>query len=70
VFDKVTIQLQPQYYTGKEFIVTAKNNSDSTVYVQKMKLNRTEYKEYSIDHSDITRGGTFELEMGNSAVKK
>ena len=66
VFDKTTIRLQPQYYPGDKFIITTRYNSDVNRYIQKMVLNRKEYKEFSIEHSDITRGGRLEVEMGNT----
>ena len=38
-FDEITIQLDPQYYSGKTFTVKAYNNSVNSSYIQKAELN-------------------------------
>ena len=64
VFDKVTVKLNPQYYKGKEFVITAKNNSKKNVYVQPAKvLNGKKTTAGSIAFSDVVAGGTLNLTM-------
>ena len=64
VFDKVTIKLNPQYYKGKEFVITAKNNSKKSVYLEPVKtINGKESTAGSIKFSDVVNGGTLELTM-------
>jgi predicted alpha-1,2-mannosidase len=64
IFDKVTIKLNPDYFKGKEFVITAKNNSKTNIYVKPSKLiNGTKSKAGSIKFSDVTNGGTLNLTM-------
>ncbi|MBP5393267.1 MAG: GH92 family glycosyl hydrolase [Bacteroidaceae bacterium] len=64
IFDKVTIKLNPQYFKGKEFVITAKNNSKQNVYVKPSKrINGSSSKAGSIKFSDVVKGGTMELTM-------
>jgi putative alpha-1,2-mannosidase len=34
VFDKITIHLDPRYYSGKTFVITTKNNRYEHPYIQ------------------------------------
>ena len=64
IFDKVTIKLNPDYFKGKEFVITAKNNSKKNIYVKPSKLiNGKKSKAGSIKFSDVTNGGTLNLTM-------
>ena len=64
IFDKVTIKLNPDYFKGKEFVITAKNNSKKNIYVKPTKLiNGKKSKAGSIKFSDVTNGGTLNLTM-------
>ena len=64
IFDKVTIKLNPNYFKGKEFVITAKNNSKKNIYVKPSKLiNGKKSKAGSIKFSDVTNGGTLNLTM-------
>lgn len=63
LFDKVTIHLNQEYYKGDEFVIEAKNNSDSNRYIQSLQLNRKELQKVWIHHSDIVNGGHLELKM-------
>ncbi|MFC4872637.1 GH92 family glycosyl hydrolase [Negadavirga shengliensis] len=64
VFDKVTIQLNPDYYPGKEFIIMAENNSDKNYYIQHKTFNGVPLPEMGVRHFDIIQGGTLHLIMG------
>lgn len=64
IFDKVTIKLNPDYFKGKKFVITAKNNSKKNIYVKPSKLiNGKKSKAGSIKFSDVTNGGTLNLTM-------
>lgn len=71
IFDKITLQLDPDYYPGKTFTIRANNNSDENVYINKISLNNSslEPNTMNISHSDIINGGELILEM-NSKPKK
>ena len=63
LFDRITLHLE----NGKEFVISAAGNSDKNIYVQDAKLNGRSYSPNFLKHSDIMKGGTFELTMGPKA---
>ncbi|MDO9254014.1 MAG: GH92 family glycosyl hydrolase [Bacteroidales bacterium] len=63
-FDKVTIQLDPKYYSGKELVIEAKNNSKKNVYVQSASFKNERIENCWIDREKLTKGGTLTFEMG------
>lgn len=50
---------------GKVFQMTAKNNSDKNIYIQRITLNGKDYPYSYIHYKDIMKGGTLVLEMGS-----
>ena len=65
LFDKVTIHLDNNYYPGKKFIITTKNNSPENVYIQSARLNGKLLEGMSISFKDIVIGGELLYEMGD-----
>lgn len=63
IFDKITIQLNQDFYAGKTFEIKARDNSPTSVYVNKVVLNNEPLKTFTISHKQITEGGTLELLM-------
>ena len=73
IFDKVTIKLNPQYYKGKEFVITTKNaqwsmlNSQwkmKNIYLEPTKtIDGKESTAGSIKFADVVDGGSLELTM-------
>lgn len=64
VFDSVTIKLDAEYATGKQFIISTRNNSPANRYIRRAWLNGRPYGHCYLDHADIAAGGTLLLEMG------
>jgi predicted alpha-1,2-mannosidase len=65
VFDRVTIHLDPRYFRGKTFVITARNNQPGHVYIQAAKLNgRPLEGRFWITHKELTAGGTLEIMLG------
>lgn len=64
IMDKATLKVR-----NGEFTITAKNNSSSNIYIQKITLNGKEYTKSYIDFADIAAGGKLEYEMGSKPVK-
>lgn len=64
VFDKITIELDPDYYKGKQFVITTHNNSDSNMYIQKAELNGKPLNRFWFTHEDYAKGGTLEIWLG------
>lgn len=69
IFDEITIKLDPQYYSGKEFKVKTYNNSKENCYIQKSKVNGNDYNKYWINHSTFSEGGLLEIWLGNEPNK-
>lgn len=66
LFDKITIQLNPAYYEGKEFVIETKNNKAENPYVQQYRLNGRTLTDTRIPFAAITTGGRLEVEMGDT----
>jgi predicted alpha-1,2-mannosidase len=64
VFDRVTIHLNPKYFPGKTFVITARNNSAANMYIQTAKLDGKDLDQYWIPHSALVNGGELELVLG------
>ena len=62
LFKKATINLE----NGKNFTITAKDLSDTNIYIENMFLNGEELDRTYISHSDIMNGGALEFQMTSS----
>jgi predicted alpha-1,2-mannosidase len=69
LFRKVTISLDPVYYTGKEFVITTKNSSPENIYIQSAALNGKPLDKSWIYYRDIVNGGTLEYVLGKEPNK-
>lgn len=69
VFDRVTIQLNKDYYKGNTFVLETKDNSAENIYIQKAHLNGNEYDSPAVDHNDIISGGSMTFEVGSDPMK-
>ncbi|MEO1022484.1 MAG: GH92 family glycosyl hydrolase [Bacteroidota bacterium] len=59
-FEEVTIELQPGFHDGSTFRIVSKGDVEKG-YITNKKLNGAELEGYQLDHFDITKGGTLEL---------
>ncbi len=64
LFDKITIRLNPEYYSGKEFVIKTVNNGPENIYVQEAELNGEVLNKCWFRHKLLTAGGTLTLTMG------
>ncbi|MGV8138897.1 MAG: GH92 family glycosyl hydrolase [Mangrovibacterium sp.] len=64
VFDKVTIHLDSDYYSGKNFVIEVINNTPENCYIQSAALNGKPLMKQWFYHDEITKGGNLILEMG------
>ncbi|MBX2877036.1 MAG: GH92 family glycosyl hydrolase [Saprospiraceae bacterium] len=65
LFDRVEMNLE----NGKTFVIKAQNNKKENVYIANATLNGQVHKQCWIDHKDILKGGNFEFQMTDQAVK-
>lgn len=70
IFDEVKIELNPNYYSGKTFIINTQNNLHENVYINKLSLNQKPLNSFRISHEDIVNGGNLILEMSVKSNKK
>lgn len=65
-FDKITISLDQNFYSGEKFVIKSVNNAPENYYVSDVKLNGNEVNGLSIPFAAITVGGELELQMSSS----
>ena len=65
MFDKITIQLDPKYYKGKEFVITTENNTQENIYIQRATLNGHPLNKSWIYFTDLVNGGTLNFVLGD-----
>ena len=65
IFDKVTIQLHPDYYSGGILEIEAANNSKDNIYIKNATYNMAPLKSLSVKHDELTHGGKLLLQMAS-----
>lgn len=62
-FDKVTIHLDENYYSGKDFTITKQHKTDNDKYIGNIQFNDKNINSYFLNHHQLTKGGelTFNL---------
>lgn len=63
LFDKVTIHLNRNYYSGEVFTITTTQNSPTSCFVQEAEWNGTSLQKCFISLKDIQNGGKLKLRM-------
>jgi predicted alpha-1,2-mannosidase len=63
LFDRVTIELNPQYYKGKQFVIEAMQNSAENIYVNDMILNGKKLSKPFLGFAEVAKGGRLLLRM-------
>ncbi len=69
VFDEITLNLDPMYYSGNKFVIRTYNNSDKNYYIQKAKFNGKLLDHFWFKHDDFAAGGILELWLGPTPNK-
>ncbi|WP_343850007.1 GH92 family glycosyl hydrolase [Algoriphagus jejuensis] len=69
IFDKITIQLQPEYHSGETFVIKTNNNGPDRFYVKSAVLNGTPVTGYKVRQDAFSKGGELVLEMAPTADK-
>lgn len=65
LFDKVTIRLNDDYYSGDEFVIETKRTSADSRYLQSVSLDDKEQDSVQIPFQEIVNGGKLELVVGD-----
>ncbi len=69
IFDKISIHLDPNYYSGKSLVIEVKNNKPENYYIQSATLNGMPLQSQWLFHDVLVKGGKLTLEMGNAPNK-
>lgn len=64
LFDRAVVQLDPDYFEGREFIVEARNNGPENVYIQSATWNGQPLHIPRLAVKEVLGGGQLILEMG------
>jgi putative alpha-1,2-mannosidase len=70
IFDEITIQLNPDYYSGGEFRIVTHDNSADNMYIQRAELDGRELDNAWFYHDQLADGGTLELWLGPEPNKQ
>ena len=70
LFEKVTIHLNNEYYSGDSFVILAENNLKGNPYIHEAKLNGQSLDKSWIYHDTLVKGGILKLKMGYRPNKK
>ena len=64
VFDRITIQLDQEYYPGGRFVIETIGNRPENIYIQNATLNGQPLNGPWLYHGDVVKGGRLTLEVG------
>ncbi|MEM7656730.1 MAG: GH92 family glycosyl hydrolase [Bacteroidota bacterium] len=64
IFDEVRIQLNPDFYPGKEVIIQVNHQAPNHPYIQSASWNGTDWNQSWLSHKDLVQGGTLILDLG------
>jgi len=67
VFDRIEIDLNPEYFEGGKFVIETINNSKENIYIKSVILNGRPLDRFYLKHSEIVNGGRLVLEMTSEA---
>lgn len=70
IFNKITIHLNKEYFSGDKIEINASNNNAKNRYIQTLRWNGTDLESFEIKHKDLTKGGVLDLEMGEKPSSK
>lgn len=69
VFNKITIQLDPRFYTNKELVIEGVNASPENIYIEKIEVGGKPYKGYFISQDKLMNAGTVKIYCTNKPKK-
>ncbi|MGM9737811.1 MAG: GH92 family glycosyl hydrolase [Candidatus Cryptobacteroides sp.] len=66
LFDRITISLNPDYCSGKKFVIETEGNSEENIYIGSISLNGKKMNSVQLPLSEIQRGGKLKLVMSGT----
>lgn len=70
LFDKVTIALNRDYYTGKEIVINTVDNSPTNIFVNRVICNGVAIVNYYLDRNSLMRGAEIVVYLGPDPVTR
>ena len=70
LFDEIKIQLNPKYYSGKDFVIKKETSGLGGAYIEQIDLNGKIVHEPFIPLKSIRAGGILKLKTGNRPKDK
>ncbi len=70
LFDKITIQLDDNYYSGRELVLETKNQHPDNLYVQSLTFNGEAITKNWMYRNELMQGGTLVFELGPQPNKE
>ena len=61
LFDRVTVRLNPYYYSGRQLVIESLHNTSSRPTVKRFRFNGRRLSTPRISFSDLTKGGRLEV---------
>ena len=61
LFDRVTVRLNPHYYSGRQLVIESLHNTSSRPAVKRFRFNGRRLSTPRISFSDLTKGGRLEV---------
>ena len=61
LFDKITIQLNNNYYEGRQISIMTDKNSSQSPYISRVVWNGDELNGWTVNHNELTSGGTLNI---------
>ncbi|MBK5196211.1 MAG: GH92 family glycosyl hydrolase [Proteiniphilum sp.] len=68
LFDKITIQLNRDYYRGDQFVIETRNNTKENIYIESLALNGEEHPTIHLDFSEVVKGGKMVVVLSDQPV--
>ncbi len=69
IFDEISIDLDPQYYSGKNLTIKTIRDNDSQLFIKRIKWNNKKHQSFFIDHDLLTEGGVLEFHLSDTPRK-
>ena len=63
LFDKVTIRLNPDYYTGKEVVIETTGNTPENYYIGSLELDGKPLQSVQLPFAEVVGGGTLRVNL-------
>lgn len=70
LFDKISIELSPKYYSGKQFEIIVNKETPSSAYISSKTLNGKELKEYAVPFKTVVDGGSMTINLSDNPTKQ